>query len=473
MRGAGVRAGLAVLGLLLIGAIAVLAVFTITTVQKNSVLDSRLSSTEQALTGSQNEIALLDDTLRSVGQELAGTNDTVNAQADDLRTTQGELEGTSNELKATKVQVRAASSQLAAAEGTLASTVTELRAAENDARDTEQSLADTQKRLAATDDELASTKQELDATNSDVEATKRELDATNDELASTKQELDATNSDVGDTKRELASTQQELADTAEILGEASSDITALETQLAGASQELGQIRTAIGSVERLREEALGLEVEIVELRERRQPLILDTFANTFRCTGSMEPKVGCTDSALWLRNYDPNDIVEGAFVSFSNAPEGCWTGNTEGSRTAHRVIDIRERNGERQFRTMGDNNRRDDGCWLSSEHINYYAIEFNEDTHPERQWQRDGVSAGINAYRARVDEYEAYLERHCTLNRATDRYRCRDPYYGVAQRIFREVNSLKEVNDCWVDLARNWDWRDSSIPPMQPPCSSN
>ena len=458
------RAGIVVLWFLLIGAVAVLAVFTFMAVQKNNALDSRLSSTEEALTGSQSEITALDDTLRSVDQDLADTKATVDSQAADLRTTKGELAGTETELEATKAQVRTTVTQLtttsdalAIAEETLAVTVAELRTAEANARETEHSLADTQDRLTTTDEALASA-------NAD-------LTATNEELASTRRDLASTNSDVQTTKQALGDTQRTLADTSEALGVATSDIASLETQVAGASLELTEIRTAIGSVERLREEAIGLETEIAELREQREPLILDTVTTNFACTGSMEPKVGCTDSALWLRNYDPADIVEGAFVSFSNAPDACLTGNTEGRHTAHRVIDIRERNGERQFRTQGDNNPQDDGCWLSAEHINYYVIEFYEDTHPERQWLRDDVNGAVDTYRAALDEYDAYLERHCTLNRTTDRYRCRDPYYGRAIKMHRELQQLTEVKDCWVDHARNYDWWASGGIPIIPPCS--
>ncbi len=448
-------------GLVLIGVIVVIAL------RINSVQD-RLESTEQALLSSQKELGTVANDLRNTKDDLIVTNLGLQSAVTDARqtkrdlaSTQEILRSTNSELDATKAKLTSTDSELDATKVKLESTDTELNATKAKLTSTDSELDATKVKLESTDTELNATKAKLTSTDSELDATKVKLESTDTELNATKAKLTSTDSELDATKVKLESTTTALDQT-------NSRIDSVQTELESTSEELTAINTAIGSVEQLREEAAALETDIADLREQREPLILDTHTNSFACTGSMEPKLGCTDSALWLTNYDPADIVLGAFVVFADPRGAC-----EPDYAAHRVIKVRERDGELQFRTKGDNTDEDDGCWLSAEHIRQYMIEFYEDTHPERQWQRAAVNAAKDEYDAAGDEYDAYVESRCRLDRSDDRWECREPYYSRAVKMWQEWNDSWEVYNCWVDVARDWDWWVSSEQPDPLPCESN
>ena len=74
-------------------------------------------------------------------------------------------------------------------------------------------------------------------------------------------------------------------------------------------------------VDSLNSQINGLQIEIVSLEGRRAPLIVETYTGTFACTGSMEPKITCLDSATWLSNFEPQHVVIGAVISFTPTAE--------------------------------------------------------------------------------------------------------------------------------------------------------
>ena len=154
---------------------------------------------------------------------------------------------------------------------------------------------------------------------------------------------------------------------------------------------------------RAREEASqrrvdALEVEIQELQEQRKPLILPYGAvssNYPLCTGSMYPALTCLDISTWLLDFNVEDIVVGATISFD---PNCWEEQPSDTSTAHRVMDIKIENGVYYFWPKGDANREDDGCWVHQDNVDGYLIELEKDVVPENAYLQSQVRAAQVAH---------------------------------------------------------------------------
>ena len=150
------------------------------------------------------------------------------------------------------------------------------------------------------------------------------------------------------------------------------------TRIAGLVNDNSELRTdyqalvdAGGDLEQVRAEEEAsqkrvdeLEVEIKELQEQRRPLILSPGAvatSGFLCTGSMYPAITCLDRGSWLEEFNPEDIVVGATISFN---PNCWEEGPDDIPTAHRVKEIKVEDGTYYFwpREMPTEGMMDAGC---------------------------------------------------------------------------------------------------------------
>ena len=182
-----------------------------------------------------------------------------------------------------------------------------------------------------------------------------------------------------------------------------------------------ELLRTVGTLEELQAQRDELQTEITILQEQRRPLILepsDTRTTGFRCTGSMEPKITCLDTATWLSAFGPNDIVVGATISFQST--AC---ELDGNRRmlAHRVIEVRTVDGRPEYLTKGDASR-DPDCWLPHSAVDAYITALHKNTNPENEEPRNSVNSWRRAYDAAFRNlelasttYETHLTAYETL----------------------------------------------------------
>ncbi len=226
------------------------------------------------------------------------------------------------------------------------------------------------------------------------------------------------------------------------------------TRIAGLVNDNSRLRTdyqalvdAGGDLEQVRamEEASQkradeLEIEIKELQEQRKPLILTpggVATSGFLCTGSMYPAITCMDRGTWLEEFNPEDIVVGATISFS---PNCWEEEPDDISTAHRVKEIRVEDGTYYFWPRGDANREDDGCWVHQDNVEGYLIELEKDVVPENAYLQSQVRASRVAY-------DNLWSRHCGhVDPSGTCY--------LSGYIYDIVRDALNLYNCWLGNAR-------------------
>ena len=310
----------------------------------------------------------------------------------ELSDNRSRLEAAKNDLQASRAQSDQLAADLGAARGQLTS-----KTAENETLTADLSAANAQ--LAGAMAENAGLKAELGVTTEQLAA--------------------RTSSNESLTADLLASSEQLGRKTAE--NEAlTANLEALTRQLADKSAEYDALLQAVGTLEALtadRDKLLGeieaLRTSIRELERQRTPLIVHSQTQGFRCTGSMEPKITCLDSASWLRNFNPEDVTIGSVIVFTPTAE-CEIGQ---GTVSHRVMDIREVDGTYYYWPKGDANPDADGCWIPDANVYGYMIELHKDTHP----QNTGLRNRVNAAKEKRDEtFAAYTAAEKAYN---ERYR--------------------------------------------------
>ena len=414
------------LGLVTIALIAATAYFAVTL----RTTSGELADTRGELTSTTEVLSTTTAELESTSGDLADTRGDLASTTEVLSTTTGELESTSGELADTRGELASTTEVLSATTAELESASGELESTSGDLERTTKTLIATTGELAATQDELGSTAQQLEVTAKELDETAEDLEASSKELATTNEVLDKTTEDLSSTSRELETTTTELNSTRV-------DLTRTATQLSDVTHDLNNLQSRVGDLEAVETKVTELEILIAE----RTPLIPQTTISNLSCTGSMEPKLTCLDRARWLANYDPNDIVVGAVIAFTPS-EDCNLTYTS-ALVSHRVIEIRTEGGL-AFRTRGDNNFEDDGCWIVSEDIIGYITALYKNVRPEFAPLRDRVNAAHaslvstrTAWVTARDEYEDYVSRYCP------NYTCRTGTYNKASRLFNKVETAR------------------------------
>lgn len=423
-------------GLIATGLVAVLlylGIALINTSQDNESLRENLGSTTAQLDATTNDLGETREELRDTTRTLEATTRTLKATSEDLDATDKRLDEAQDALASEKSQLKTTTKELRDTTDDLQATSLDLSRTSQELDATKQTLEDTTEELALTSTQLADTSHELDSTAAALEETTRDLETTTENLNSTTATLDITTTELEDANAELDSMKQELAFTTD-------ELTSTTAQLDTVTQDLSALRSRVGNLETVETRLTELEAMI----EQRTPLIPDTHVGGFACTGSMEPTITCMDTALWLDNYDPNDIVVGAVISF-NPDQSC---NLRGSgRTAHRVIEIRS--APLAFKTKGDANDEDDECWIAPGQVNGYITAIYKGTVLENAVLMLTVGTSKVVYREAEQEYEAYVARYCPNYECSSR-----GTYQKATRLYNEVIALEETYLCWLDVAR-------------------
>ena len=248
--------------------------------------------------------------------------------------------------------------------------------------------------------------------------------------------------------------------------------------LVGVAGDVDQLRAEAGNLEG---EIASLRASIAELTTQRAPLILESSIGGFRCTGSMEPKLTCLDTATWLDNFVPEDIVVGTIVSFRPVEE-C---ELDSDSVAHRVMDIKNEDGVYYFWPQGDANDEPDGCWIPEGNVDSYIIEVQKNVRPKNETLRNAVNhatsqldeASISeraAWMAYDRKYIAYCGERTgqTCYLSNSRIQELDRLYAMYSRAYDAYERAFDLWECWQNAARSASYRFEGGAPLYLLCLS-
>lgn len=111
----------------------------------------------------------------------------------------------------------------------------------------------------------------------------------------------------------------------------------------------------------------------------------------------MEPAITCLDHVLSRRDPAPDEIRMGSIIGY----ESC------GQHNLHRVVQIREVKGERQYLTKGDNNLLDDDCWVPHSDVTQFVVRVERNMVLKNLQMRSGVNLARAKMLANPDHPEA------------------------------------------------------------------
>ena len=265
-------------------------------------------------------------------------------------------------------------------------------------------------------------------------------------------------------------------------------VNALEMELEQINARYDVLVGVAGDVDQLRAEAGNLEGEIASLRAsiaelttQRAPLILESSIGGFRCTGSMEPKLTCLDTATWLDNFAPEDIVVGTIVSFRPVEE-C---ELDSDSVAHRVMDIKNEDGVYYFWPQGDANDEPDGCWIPEGNVDSYIIEVQKNVRPKNETLRNAVNHATSqldeasiSERAASMAYDRKYIAYCgertgqTCYLSNSRIQELDRLYAMYSRAYDAYERAFDLWECWQNAARSASYLFEGGAPLYPLCLS-
>lgn len=234
-----------------------------------------------------------------------------------------------------------------------------------------------------------------------------------DQLAASRDARAALNVELAEAEARITTLEMENAEITGQLEEMTRWFESRNDDYNTLSQQLRRLQEATRTLEQLETRAGELRTEIAELEELRRPLFLAMQRRQvegFLCTGSMEPKLTCLDTATWMRDFTPDEIVVGSIITFDN--RACWSDAT-GGRSAHRVVDVRVIDGVHHYWPKGDAHDHPDGCWVRETAVYGYMTEIHPNTVPANAELRDNVNAARSAYDTAWESYLDAIELNC------------------------------------------------------------
>lgn len=220
----------------------------------------------------------------------------------------------------------------------------------------------------------------LEASNADLDEKLSGLQSSNAAFEEQLTELQSSNGTLEEKLSKLHSSNGELEKKLSGLQASSAE---LDKKLSELTLSYANLMNEVRGVETLRQQRQSLLDSISALQQQRTALIPATLERGFICSGSMDPKITCMDKAIWLDDPRPEEIVVGAVISFQ-ALSTCSFKDTSRD-IAHRVTSIKTEAGQYQFRTKGDNNALDDGCWIPFANVNGLMIALRKGYNVEMQ----------------------------------------------------------------------------------------
>ena len=277
-------------------------------------------------------------------------------------------------------------------------------------------------------DSLAATLDSLQAERDGLAARIESLQAERDGLAATVESLqgsgDGTAAPVDALRAErdgLAARVQSLQASYTALSDENSGLKAalraLEADKLSLETQVEEFQLAHESLAMLEERAEGLRAVIAALEEDRQALVVMAKEMFPTCTGSMEPRITCLDTAVVLQNFRPEDIALDNVIAYY--PPG-QEGTGDGSPVFHRVTDIKVEDNVHYFWPRGDALDEPDGVWVPEGNVLGYLIELRPGTRPENSALRARVNGARELYESARDRmlearggYDDLAVRHC------------------------------------------------------------
>ena len=372
--------------------------------------NAELDTTRNRLEAAQAQNEQLTTNLAAAREQLDGkTAENVTLTADlsaantQLGSAAAEITGLRSELKVTKERLTAKTTENETLTADLQATTERLTAK---AAESETLTAD-----------LEATTERLTAKTAENETLTADLATTTEHLTTKTAENATLTADLATTTEQLTTKTAQLSDKTSEHQALTARYETLTTRHEALIEEAGELEEAkdqrdalVLRVDSLTLRAGNLQQEIAELERRREPLIVDSYTRGFKCTGSMEPKITCLDTATWLTDFYPEDIVIGAVISFTPTA-ACELGS---GPVAHRVMSVRRgASGDYYYWPKGDANSQDDGCWIPHTNVNGYMIELLLNTNLENSGLRNRVNTAKAAWDEARQNYEQKRLEYC------------------------------------------------------------
>ena len=369
-------------------------------------------------------------------------------------------------LLATRTTLQTTQAELANArrtnldfEATNKSLVSELQQTnnqKNDAQSKNRALHEVNASLESSREKLTGQLSEATSANEALQIDYQGLQAVNNALEVDYQGLQTTNHQQAQS---LIDSQEEIGNLERKNRQLVSDLSNVESSLAlmrsrfRSVQSLEQRRDVLSSeIANLESNIATLESDIKGLKAARIPLLVDSYKVNFLCTGSMEPKITCLDSATMLSNFRPQDVTVGTVISFKPTPK-C---DVTSGNLSHRVVKIKVVRGVHYYWPKGDNSDKADNCWIPESNVNGYIIKLHKGTNAQNKGLRSSVNAAESAKERAWNTYALKYETYCGFppNSGTICF--------LPQRQIDEINQLADAYlsafnyySCWVESAAN------------------
>ena len=307
---------------------------------------------------------------------------------------------------------------------------------------------------------------------------------------------------------------QQLATTEEELDTAENQLVVINNSLQEKTEELARLKNLPPYPQRLESEVKALEKEVrsldIEKRdllvrlydlreevpllqkkknqleeavtwlesrlEKARELILDyegfIWTSPVHCSGSMEPRIGCTDRLVVESRPDPESIEIGQVISFRPSGYSECSGLPYGG-ILHRVEAKWQEFGENgyfwNFRTRGDNNPSPDPA-IPEENVCHRLVAVDEDYYPKMAEAREQALEALyfldseaSSYQQAVDNFiDAYsgfgasLTRQCRYSPKDGIYYCYD-VASVRNAQQEARDAFATVRAYWNDYEEAWD----------------
>ena len=324
---------------------------------------------------------------------------------------------------------------------------------------------------------LASTQAQLVTSQQGLGSMQAELFTSQQALASTRAELVTSQQRLESTETQLVTSQQRLASTQSQYQGLQSEHQTLQTQYANLQKEVGGVETVRQQRQSLLDSISSLQRDIGRYQEQRKALIPATSGRTFVCTGSMDPKVTCMDSATFLDHPRPDEIVVGAVISYTPTQDCKTYAVGDSENVSHRVTMISTKDGEYLFRTRGDNNPFDDGCWIPFPKVNGMMTILHKGfnagmqrlldqiwplEHRGDQLSTDLVTLGYSIdslrgqYQKALADYNAQYQRYCGGVPTGQTCSLPAAAYNIANPLYEQANQLGWSLDAMVNTYNSW-----------------
>ncbi len=336
-------------------------------------------------------------------------------------------------------------------------------------------LDNIQQQLAAEKEATEDLRSRLEDSDSEVDGLAASVNKLNKELETATTQSASIQEDLAQVKAELSAAETKYNNLVATQG----DQQSINRELAALRSEIAEKRSDIDS---LKTEAQNLQAKIDELKDEIEKYGDVLWTRPLTCSGSMLPRISCTDKAIVRTDVPVEDIQKGHAIIFVPPDDEDCRFPPKGM-ILHRVVEKSQLAGVRRpsgefglylFLTKGDNNDSSDGCWIPETNVLGVVAAVEEDLYPELKSVEDRVSQATSHYESELGAYNS-LEESIISNF--------DQWLNIVKRCYRvvvdgvpiyycrsilDVNQANELRDqilsaidrldgYWQDVQEAWD----------------